>query len=260
MINYFQIQKLSSKKNVPEEIIEKDYLIELVLFYLAKDRCFKEKLIFRGGTALKKIYFSDYRISEDLDFLIKDEGNLRECEQKLDQLLAKISSKYPFRLNKYANIHKDRLQFFITYNIVPEIIAVKELRVDILKDRFTPSFQKREIKFTYQEFKQEKVELNVYLLESVASDKICRILEVDNEPRDIYDLWYLLKLNLDAAKIKEEFKNRYTYDIPISNLLSEIAKEDYKRNWYIRLEKQIGELPPYEIIVKELKKLIKKNY
>lgn len=37
MISYTQIQKLSSMEGVPEEIIEKDYLIELILYYLSKD-------------------------------------------------------------------------------------------------------------------------------------------------------------------------------------------------------------------------------
>jgi len=37
MISYTQIQKLSSMEVVPEEIIEKDYLIELILYYLSKD-------------------------------------------------------------------------------------------------------------------------------------------------------------------------------------------------------------------------------
>lgn len=100
MINYSYIQRLSSKQGVPEETIEKDYLIEFVLSYLGKDKYFKEKLVFRGGTALKKVYFPDYRFSEDLDFLIEDKENLKECEEKLDQLLVKISSENPFQLNK----------------------------------------------------------------------------------------------------------------------------------------------------------------
>jgi len=39
--------------------------------------------------------------------------------------------------------------------------------------------------------------------------------------------------------------------------LTEIAKEVYKRNWQIRLEKQIPNLQRYEIITKELEDLIK---
>lgn len=37
MIDYLQVQRLSLKNNISPEIIEKDYFIELVLFYFSKD-------------------------------------------------------------------------------------------------------------------------------------------------------------------------------------------------------------------------------
>lgn len=257
MLTYSQIRRLASRQLVPEEIIEKDYLIELVLFYLAKDDYFKERLVFRGGTALKKVYFPDYRFSEDLDFLVDEIENLRECEERIDKLLATVNSGYPFRLNKRSELNKDRLQFFILYDIFTEIKAVKELKVDILRDSFIPSYQTRKVLYSYQEFGKANLSLKTYRLEAVVSDKISRILDVDNEPRDIYDLWYLLKLEVDIARIKKELKKRYGYDIYLPNLLTEIAKEVYRRNWQIRLEKQIPKLPRYETITGELKDLIK---
>ncbi|MBM3702936.1 MAG: hypothetical protein FJW63_08130 [Actinobacteria bacterium] len=87
MISYFQIQRLASQKEVSEDIIEKDYFIELILYYLSDDDFFNEGVVFRGGTALKKIYFSDYRYSEDLDFLIKDKEKLLNYSQKFDKNL-----------------------------------------------------------------------------------------------------------------------------------------------------------------------------
>lgn len=36
MIDYLLVQRLSLKNNVSPEIIEKDYFIELVLFYFSK--------------------------------------------------------------------------------------------------------------------------------------------------------------------------------------------------------------------------------
>jgi len=131
--------------------------------------------------------------------------------------------------------------------------------VDILRDSFMPSYQKKKILFSYQEFEKENSNLKTYRLESVVSDKISRILDVDNEPRDIYDLWYLLKLEIDTIKIKAELKKRHGYDIYLPNLLTEVNKEAYRRNWQIRLEKQIINLPNYELVVEELKKLIKEK-
>ncbi|GAI52412.1 unnamed protein product, partial [marine sediment metagenome] len=97
MISYFQIQRLASQKEVSEDIIEKDYFMELILYYLSDDNFFNERVIFRGGTALKKIYFSDYRYSEDLDFLIEDKEKLSDYSQRFDKILTKISSDFPFK-------------------------------------------------------------------------------------------------------------------------------------------------------------------
>jgi predicted nucleotidyltransferase component of viral defense system len=259
MIDYFQAQRIASKNGVPAEIIEKDFFIEFILFYLVRDSFFKEKLIFRGGTALKKIYFPDYRYSEDLDFLIQEREEIRKQEQRVNQIIEKINSEYPFQLNKRTEYSEDRLQLYLSYNIIPEIRAIKELKIDLLKDSIIPTFHRRKILWGYQEFIQETAKLNTYIFESIISDKICRILDVDNEPRDIYDLWYLLKLNLDELKIKKELKRRFGYDIHFPNLLSEITNEDFKRNWQLRLEKQVGNLPAYEIVIEELKKLIKEK-
>lgn len=259
MIDYFQSQRLAEIAGVPSETIEKDYFIELILFYLAKDIGFKEKLIFRGGTALKKIYFSDYRFSEDLDFLVEDKESFEDYVIKFVKIIEKINLEYPYNLKKHFEPASDRLQFFISYEIIPEIRAVKELKIDVLKDNYIPPTLSKRILFGYEEFKYEKVELRIYTLESVAVDKICRILDVDNEPRDLYDLWYLLKLGLNAGIIKKGLNKKFGYDIYYPNLLSAIGNEDYRQNWEIRLTKQIKDLPHYEFILKELEGLIEKK-
>ena len=259
MIDYFQSQRLAEIAGVPAETIEKDYFIELMLFYLARDIEFKEKLIFRGGTAIKKIFFFDYRFSEDLDFLVEENENFEDCAKRFEKITKKINLEYPYNLRQRFESESDRLQFFISYDIIPEIKAVKELKIDVLKDNYIPPTLRKRVLFGYQEFKYKKTELRIYTLESVAVDKICRILDVDNEPRDLYDLWYLLKLGLNARKIKKGFNNKVGCDFYYPNLLSAIRNEDYKQNWEIRLTKQIKDLPHYGFILKELEGQIEKK-
>ena len=76
----------------------------------------------------------------------------------------------------------------------------------------------------------------------------------------MYDLRYLLKLNLDIKIVKKEFKNKYGYGIIIPNLLREIAKDDYRQNWENRLIHQIFDLPDYNMVIKDLNKLIKNKF
>jgi len=259
MIDYLLVQRLSLKNNVSPEIIEKDYFIELVLFYFSKDSSLCENLVFRGGTALKKVYFPEYRFSEDLDFVIDSQKEINAYQDIIIQILQKISTDYPIKIDKRSIFERDRLQLFIIYDIIPDIKGIKELKVDILQEYYIPKHERKRLLFSYPEFKNKNSILETYALESVICDKIGRILDVDNEPRDLYDLWYLLKLNLDINIIREEFKNKYGYRILISNLLRELVKDDYKQNWENRLIHQIFDLPDFDMLIKDLNKLIKKK-
>lgn len=260
MIDYLQVQRLALKNNVSPEIIEKDYLIELVLFYFSKDSSLFENLVFRGGTALKKVYFPEYRFSEDLDFVIDNKKEINIYQEMIIQILQKISSDYPIKMDKRSMFERDRLQLFIIYDIIPDIKGIKELKVDILKDYYIPKHERKRLIFTYPEFENKNSILETYALESVICDKIGRILDVDNEPRDLYDLWYLLKLNIDINIVRKEFKNKYGYEIIIPNLLREIAKDDYRQNWGNRLIYQMFDLPGFGIVIKDLNKLIKEKF
>ncbi|RLC36748.1 MAG: hypothetical protein DRH33_06540 [Candidatus Nealsonbacteria bacterium] len=260
MIDYLQVQRLALKNNVSPEIIEKDYFIELALFYFSKYSSLCENLVFRGGTALKKVYFPEYRFSEDLDFVIDSKKEINAYQEIIIQILKKISSDYPIKIDKRSIFERDRLQLFIIYDIIPDIRGIKELKVDILQDYYIPKHERKGLLFSYPEFKNKNSILKTYTLESVVCDKIGRILDVDNEPRDLYDLWYLLKLNLDINVTRKEFKNKYGYEIIIPNLLREIVKDDYRQNWRNRLIYQMFDLPDFDMVIKDLIKLVKEKF
>ncbi len=53
---------------VPFWVLEKDYALGYVLAGMARVPSLADMLVIKGGTALRKFYFADYRFSEDLDF------------------------------------------------------------------------------------------------------------------------------------------------------------------------------------------------
>ena len=155
MIDYLQIQRLALKNNVSPEVIEKDYLIEMLLFYFSKDNSLCENLVFRGGTALKKVYFPKYRFSEDLDFVIDNRKEINVYEDKIVQILQKISSDYPIKIDKRSVFESDRLQLFIIYEIISDIQGIKELKIDILQDYYIPKHERKRLLFSYPEFENK---------------------------------------------------------------------------------------------------------
>ena len=76
MIKPGEIQKWANKVGVRDSQIEKDYILSWILCGIANHNELSKEIVFKGGTVLKKVYFDDYRYSEDLDFtLITDRSN-----------------------------------------------------------------------------------------------------------------------------------------------------------------------------------------
>jgi predicted nucleotidyltransferase component of viral defense system len=74
MIKPGEIQQKARESGVRDQQIEKDYVLSWILKGIAHHEFLSKDIAFKGGTVLKKIYFKDYRFSEDLDFtLLKNE-------------------------------------------------------------------------------------------------------------------------------------------------------------------------------------------
>lgn len=80
----------AEKNKVKWDIVEQDYVLSWVLQGIASVPELKNSIIFKGGTALRKCYFGNYRFSQDLDFSVT---NSQTLEGQLDQLLALACEK-----------------------------------------------------------------------------------------------------------------------------------------------------------------------
>ena len=70
MIKGAEIQKKAFQEGVRDLQIEKDYVLSWVLRGIALHARLSAIMVFKGGTVLKKVYFENYRFSEDLDFTL----------------------------------------------------------------------------------------------------------------------------------------------------------------------------------------------
>ena len=60
------------------ETIERDYVLSWVLAGIGVNEKLQNGLISKGGTALKKCYFGEYRFSKDLDFTARQCGKQKK--------------------------------------------------------------------------------------------------------------------------------------------------------------------------------------
>jgi len=88
-------RETSRKMGVHEAIIEKDFWVCLILRILFSSERWGDKLVFKGGTSLSKVYGAIERFSEDIDLLLdwrelgysKDDPWLPESNSKKDQFV-----------------------------------------------------------------------------------------------------------------------------------------------------------------------------
>ena len=62
------LERTSAQTGFPLRLLEKDYYITIVLSGINQ---LSNDLVFKGGTCLSKIYYSYYRLSEDMDFTLQ---------------------------------------------------------------------------------------------------------------------------------------------------------------------------------------------
>jgi len=69
MISAAEVARLAHRLGVGDRVIEKDYVLSWLLVAIAESEL-RSGLAFKGGTALKRCYYPEYRFSEDLDFTL----------------------------------------------------------------------------------------------------------------------------------------------------------------------------------------------
>lgn len=84
------------------DIVQQDYVLSWTLSSIFKHPILKEFLVFKGGTALKKCYFGDYRFSEDLDFSTTQ--NIPE-KHVIAFAIKESCSNAETCMREYSNIH-----------------------------------------------------------------------------------------------------------------------------------------------------------
>lgn len=261
MIQLFEINNLASLYKVPPETIEKDYMICWILFCLSNCEI-RNYFTFYGGTAIKRMYFEDHRFSEDIDLLSNQKMSLDQILKNLAILkIAKNKANLDFELDLNNIINKDsRIQLYIRYQGYEEIIgAPKVIRLDFSMDM--PIYGKTEkvnLIESYSDIKNLKASLFVQSLNTILANKLGLLFDISrNEPRDVYDIWFLLKRKnyfaFNFKELKNIFKNKYGFNLNLNNIIYKLKNNtNLKKLWLERLRMQISELPDFGYVIEEI--------
>jgi len=250
MISENRLRALARTKEAGVGLMEKDYVNSWILYALFQSS-FLDKLLFKGGTALSKLYFPQrWRFSEDLDFTVI--GEIENLIPNLERCLSDTSdlSGIGFRIR---DTHKnpDYAQIKIQYDA---ILAQKNTtKLDLFWDELV-HFSSVESTYTFEDVPE--FDLQYYSLEEIFVEKL-RSLFQRARARDYFDLYWLIELkDFDCKHIKEALEEKASFkglEITRTNFPSPKEIEEVRNYWDRALDRLTNSKPDFDKVVETIK-------
>jgi len=205
------LKQKSSEMNTPLWIVEKDYALSYLIAAISEVPTLNDLLVLKGGSALKKAYFQNYRFSEDLDFSARSSHKVTEVKEGIRESVRimerKLLEKGPFRIQSEALELREphprgQLAFTIRVQFPYHRKPICRLKVEITMDEtiLLPP-ETRIVLHDYGE--QFNAIAIVYPLAEIVAEKYRALLQslallhkkgwgANRVCRDYYDLWWVI--------------------------------------------------------------------
>ena len=254
-------------RRIPETVLERDYCLAWFLVGLSRSTL-RERMAFKSGTAIKRCYFGDYRLSEDLDFTLIEEVPFEMIRAELEPVFEEVrrASGIVFRFERedrqsHANTHT----FYLAYEGPLPARAANEVKTDItIRERLVLPLAERAVVRGYDEYQDlpEGAVLRVYSLDEIGVEKIVALGDrARNEPRDLYDAWYLTSEgHVDLAGLTTEIEGKLEFrGRTLGTLSDEFRKKEarLKKLWTARLAAQMVRLPEFDGVFRAVQRSLR---
>jgi predicted nucleotidyltransferase component of viral defense system len=276
-----RIRDAARSQGIPQDVIEKDYALSYILAGIYSNRGLGSSLVFKGGTALKKLYFGEYRFSEDLDFSANEspmgerlESSLRDA---VDEARRLMSAHGPFTVQIERYLEREphphaQDAFTIRVRFPWHPVPLCRIKVEVTHDEpILLGPRQRRLLHGYDE--ELRCDVYCYSLEEIVAEKLRTLLQTHqklvargwNRPRarDYYDLWrILLDFNeeLDKGLIGRilEHKNahRGVSLLSLNDLFTHELVSEASRHWNSNLGPFVVELPAFDMVMERLKTVL----
>lgn len=261
------------------DILERDYALGYLLAGIARSPL-GERLVLKGGTALSKFYYPDYRFSEDLDYSTHPKGPLPNLEDELEAALEQtrllLLERGPFEARsetlRLREPHPSDQEAFLVYVQFPHHRQpLCRLKVEITVDEslLLPPLL-RSLQHDYEE--GLTCQVRVYHLAEIVAEKMRALLQsrqrlqtrgwgASRVCRDYYDLWFILTREQFAPRVLAELVQRkcelrgVPFDSP-EELVAEDLFQVARHEWQVQLLPFLRIPISYQQVLDEIKPLI----
>lgn len=273
-----RLKAYSRNNEIRLGVVQQDYLLSWILVGLSNVPELRSNMVFKGGTALKKCYFGDYRFSEDLDFtalpeLFKGknlEKKVREAVSIAEQLMGKYApimttcERYREKDHHPGGQEAFKIRAQFPKQREPLVTAMVEITFD--ESIVTPPVA-RQIIHSYEEAIDST--LQTYSLEEIVIEKLRGILQktkksyekswTRSRARDYYDLWnifrsYKNELNFESIRtfLPEKCLAKDVSFSSVDDFFDPTMIEQTLKDWDTHLHYLVSSLPDFGIVKSEL--------
>lgn len=254
-------------RRIPESVLERDYCLAWLLSSLAQSDL-RGKLAFKGGTALKRCYFGDYRFSEDLDFTLVEPMPFEDLRLGLEPVYAAVreASGIEFAFDREdRHSHANSHTFYLRY--IGPLPAGGGVKVDItIREQLVFPLEARPVLRAYEEFTDlpDGRVVQAYSLAEIGAEKVVALADrARNEPRDLYDLWHLIsREGMDLSPLAPAIIAKLAFrNVEASGIQEAVIKKEarLKALWSARLANQMSELPPFDQVFREFRRALRSS-
>ncbi len=182
---------------IQETTIERDYCLAWLLCSMTAHPVLSEALAFKGGTALRRVHFGEYRFSEDLDFTLMRDLTLDAIFSAFDEVFDKLYEESEIKISSVGrrthSTHQERYLLLQLQGAAPRRESSQSGRHPRRKPWFShwkenqcsaPTTNSLICQATscYRSTRSRKI----------AVEKTLAVTDgARREPRDLYDLWYI---------------------------------------------------------------------
>ena len=241
--------RASAQTGFPLRLLEKDYYITVVLSGINE---LSNNLVFKGGTCFSKIYYSYYRLSEDLDFTLKlsTDNATRSVRRNAIKPIKEVIRPFLKRFNmSIQNLdkagHRESTQYIYYFDYDSAVLNKKESIKLEISLRFNPlrPVATKEVNHKFlHPFTKEPLfsagSVNCLVLKELVAEKLrASATREIIASRDFYDLGFLLReqFNFSDKEQLELFRKKLEED----GFSSDLSK--YRVNLG-RTDKEIDEM------------------
>lgn len=269
MIPLAELNAVAERYHVPADTIEKDYMICWILASLSRSPL-REGWILYGGTAIKRIYFEDHRFSEDIDLVSPQVVTLRALHEQLAEALTQARDTANVVMTVAPDrtlIQEARARLVVRYTGYEEIVgAPKEIRLDCAMGRErSGDTQEGSLLRSYSDLTSHCGTFPVQTLNTLLAGKLGLLIEATRkEPRDLFDLWFLLqrldRFRFSLGRVCSAFTQRYGYPPSFSLFEPHLENRLYRERWETRLHQQIAHLPAIDVVIMETRRRLEQLF